>query len=77
MLERVQGAENPKTLKTRRLQAQIRRGQSGDRDANDLEVEPYADESHFVPAGTGGGLGQARRRPLQVSRMRAGRVRRG
>jgi hypothetical protein len=45
MLECVQGAENPKTLKTRRLQALIRRDRNGDRDDDDPGVEPYAHES--------------------------------
>lgn len=45
MLERVQGAESPKTLKTRRLQALIRRDRNGDRDDDEPGVEPYAHES--------------------------------
>ena len=50
--------EHPKTLKTRRVQAQIRRDRNGDGDDDAVGVEPYAHESHLVPASTGSAPGR-------------------
>ena len=53
-------AEHPKKLKTRRLQAQIRRDRNSDRDGDALGIAPHRQESYLVAAGTGSASVQLR-----------------